>query len=203
MRARFAAVRAVCRRWLLVYMSVATLVLGASATIGFLLGSAIPVDSLPMATDGGTGGFFPPLTTTALAINNLTAMVVLLFGAVSIGLLSVVGLVLNGLLIGAIVSIAVHQLEPLVVFMLIAPHGLLEVPALLIAAAIGLRFGHVTVRYLRGMEEKLVTVRDLREAGWLVAVAAVLILIGAYIEANFTIELAERIAGEPITRATK
>lgn len=199
---RLSAVRTVCRRWLLLYMSVAAVVLCVSAAVGVLLGSAIPVDVLPMPAEGGDNGVFPPLTTTALAINNLTAMVVLLFGAVSVGLLSIVGLVLNGLLVGVVVSIALQQVDPLVVFMLLVPHGIFEIPALLIAAAIGLRFGHMTIRYMRGLEDKLITPQDLREAGWLVAIAALLILLGAYIEANHTIDLAERIAGDRIRHAT-
>lgn len=199
MGARLRAAHAIWRRWLVLYGSVAALVLGVSTVAGFLLGSAVPVDSLA-PVDGGAGpnGTFPPLTTLGLAVNNLTAMVVLLFGAVSVGLVTVFGLVLNGLVIGAVVGIAVQQVDPLVVAMLIVPHGILEIPALLIAAAIGFRFARLTVRYIRGLEETLVTRRDLREAGWLVLTAALLIVVAAYVEANVTLELAERIAGEEL-----
>jgi len=190
-----AAVRAVCRRWLLLYLPVSALVFGASALVGFALGSAVPIDALPAPGDSGAGSIFPPLTTVDLAINNLTAMVVFLFGAVSLGLVTLLGLVLNGLLVGAVVGIAVQRVAPEVVLALILPHGVLEIPALLIASAVGLRFARLTVRYIRGLEAELVTTRDLREAGWLVAVSALLILVAAYIEANLTIAIAERVAG--------
>jgi stage II sporulation protein M len=189
------AVRGIYRRWLRLYVPLATLVLGASALVGFLLGSAVPVEALPTPQNPGQNGIFPPLTTVDIAVNNLVAMTVILLGAVSLGLVSLFGLVLNGLLIGVIVGIAVQELSPLVVLALLVPHGILEIPALLVAAAIGLRFARLTVRYIRGLEADLVTTRDLREAGWLVAVCAVLIVVAAYIEANLTIPFAEWVAG--------
>ena len=199
MGSRLVAVRAVYRRWLRLYGLVAALILGASTVVGFLLGSAVPIGALP-AEGGGTGPF-PALTTVDLAVNNLVAMVALSLGAVSLGLVTVLGLVLNGLLIGAVVGIAVQQADPLVVAMLIVPHGVLEIPALLAASAVGLRFGRLTVRYIRGREETLVTRRDLREAGWLLACSALLIVVAAYVEANLTLELAEAVAGEELVAA--
>jgi len=192
--------RAIYRRWLRLYVPAATLVLVASTVVGFLLGSAVPIESLAMA-DAGPNNPFPPLTTVDLAINNLIAMLVLSLGAVSLGLVTILGLVVNGLLIGAVVGIAVQQVEPLVVVMLILPHGVLEIPALLIASAVGLRFARLTIRYIRGLEDTLVTHRDLREAGWILIAAALLILVAAYIEANITLELAERVAGEQLRGA--
>ena len=201
MPSRLVTIRAVSRRWLALYLPVAAAVLCGSALVGFALGSAVPLEALPTPeqTGTGSGSIFPPLTTSAIAINNLVAMGVLLLGAVSIGLLTIFGLVLNGVLIGAVVGIAVQQVDPVVVAALIVPHGILEIPALLIVSAIGLRFGRLTVRYIRGLEDELVTRRDLREAGWLVAVSALLIVVAAYIEATLTIEIAEQVAGGEIT----
>jgi len=201
MPSRLSTIRAVSRRWLALYFPAAAVLLCVSALAGFLLGSAVPIDALPMPEQSGTdsASIFPPLTTSAIAVNNLVAMGFLLLGAVSVGLLTVVGLVLNGVLIGAVVGIAVQQLEPAVVAALIVPHGVLEIPALLIASAIGLRFGRLTVRYIRGLEDELVTRRDLREAGWLVAVAVLLIVAAAYIEANLTIEIADQVAGREVS----
>jgi len=194
MGSHLVAVWTIYRRWLRLYLPVAALVLGASTVAGFLLGSAVPIDSLPTA-EGSASSPFPALTTVDLAVNNLVAMVVLSLGAVSLGLVTLFGLVLNGLLVGAVVGIAVQQVDPLVVALLILPHGVLEIPALLVASTVGLRFARLTVRYIRGLEETLVTRRDLREAGWLMALSAVLILVAAYIEANVTLVLAERVAG--------
>lgn len=194
LRARLKTAPTVCCRWLALYIPAATLVLGVSTAAGFLLGSAVAVEEIP--TPDSTGGsIFPPLTTVDIAVNNLVAMGVMLLGAVSLGLMTLVALLLNGLLIGAVVGIAVQTLDPLVVLALLVPHGILEIPAFLIASAVGLRFARLTVRYVRGLESDLVTRQDVREAGWLVAVAALLVVVAAYIEANITIALAERVAG--------
>jgi len=195
---RLAAVRAVARRWLALYVPVAATILGVSALVGFALGSAVPIDAFPMPTGTESGGVFPPLTTVDLAVNNLTAMLVMLLGTVSLGLMTVLALVVNGLLVGAIVGIAVQRLAPLVIVALIVPHGVLEIPALLVVSAVGLRFARLTTRYIRGLEDDLVTGRDLREAGWLVVVSAGLIIVAAYIEANLTIRFAEWVAGGEI-----
>jgi len=196
MRDRIVAARAVCRRWLALYMPVAGLVLAASALAGFALGSLVPLDALPTTDGGGSNPFFPDrLTTYTLTVNNLVAAFVMLLGAVSIGTVTLFGLVLNGLLLGGVVGVVAQELPLVVVLALIAPHGIIELPALLVVAAIGLRFARLTVRYLRGLEAELVTRRDLREAGWLAAVAAVMIVVAAYIEANFTIAVAEWVAG--------
>jgi stage II sporulation protein M len=202
MVSRLGTVRDVCRRWLALYLPAATLVFVLSIVVGFALGRAVPIESLPTADPGAGGGsVFPPLTTVDLAVNNLVAMVVLLLGAVSVGLVTIFGLVLNGLLIGAVVGIAVQTLSPVVILALLVPHGILEIPAFLVAAAVGLRFGRLTVRYVRGLESELVTRRDLREAGSLVAVSAVLIVVAAFIEANLTLQVAEWVAGGELTSA--
>jgi stage II sporulation protein M len=197
---RLGAAASVCRRWLALYVPVAALVLGVSTLVGVVLGSAVPVDALPAAPDGGPDPVLPDeLTTTTIAVNNLTAMLVMLLGTVTLGLVSVYGLVVNGLLIGVVVGLALQELPAVVILALLVPHGLLEIPALLVVAAVGLRVGRLTVRYLRGLEDELVTEQLLREAGWLVAVATVLILVAAYIEANLTLQVAERVAGGELT----
>ncbi|MFC7249645.1 stage II sporulation protein M [Halomicroarcula sp. GCM10025324] len=196
---RLSSAAGIYQDWVALYVPVAAMLLGVSTAVGFALGSAVPVETLPTATDGGANPFFPAeLTTTSIALNNLTAMFVMLLGAVSLGIVSVFGLVLNGLLIGAVVGIALQEVPAVVILALLVPHGVLEIPALLLVAAVGLRFGRLTVRYLRGLEAELVTERLLREAGVLVAVATVLILVAAYIEANVTLQVAERVAGGPI-----
>src|SRR6056297_1402631 len=114
MGVRRSAAWAIYRRWLRLYVPAAALVLGVSTIAGFLLGSAVPLESLPAAAGGGSGPF-PPLTTVDLAVNNLVAMLALLLGAVSLGLVTLFGLVLNGLVIGVVIGIAVQQVDPLVV----------------------------------------------------------------------------------------
>ncbi|MEF8828100.1 MAG: stage II sporulation protein M [Haloarcula sp.] len=181
------------RRWLLRYVPVAALILVVSGLVGYGLGSQIPAEWLQNPGTTGENPFMPAeLTTLSLTVNNLGALLVMALGAISLGAMTVVSLVLNGLLIGVVVGIALKQVSPVVVAALIVPHGLIEIPALLIVAAVGLRFGWRTIQYIRGRTNELVTGQDIREAGWLLATSAVLIVIAAYIEANLTLEIASR-----------
>jgi len=192
MRGQYA--RAVARRWLRSYFVAAAALLAVSILLGFLLGTQLPADFFQ--SDAGGGAFFPgEITFTTILVNNLIAITVALLGAVSIGLFSGFVLLLNGVLIGAVVELALREASALTVFMLIAPHGIVELPAILIVAAVGFRFGHRTYRYIRGRGDELVTGRDIREAGLLYGVAVVMIVVAAWIEAEVTLELAQQVGG--------
>lgn len=181
------------RRWIARYVTVAALLLLASGLVGYALGSQVPASWLQAPGTAGQSPFTPPdLTTVSLAAHNLGALFVMALGAVSLGTATVLSLVLNGLVIGAVVAIALKQVSPVVVAALIVPHGLVEIPALLVVAAVGLRFGWLSIQYLRGRTDTLLTTRDLREAGWLLALAVALIVVAAFIEANLTLEVADR-----------
>jgi stage II sporulation protein M len=190
-------------RWLLRYVPAAALILIVSGLLGYGLGSQVPAEWLQNPGTTGENPFVPAeLTTVSLTVNNLGALLVMALGAISLGSMTVLSLVLNGLLIGVVVGIALKQVSPVVVAALIVPHGLIEIPALLIVAAVGLRFGWGTIQYIRGRTDELVTGQDIREAGWLLATAAVLIVIAAYIEANLTIEIASRFTDADLSDIT-
>jgi len=186
--------RGIARRWVRGYVPAAAALFAGSIVVGFLFGSLVPTELL----QGEAGGspFLPDeITFVSILVNNLLAITVALLGAVSIGLFSGFVLVLNGVVVGAVVQIALREVSALTVFVLIAPHGIIEIPAILLVAAIGFRFGHRTYRYIRGRSEELVTGRDVREAAVLYAVAVVMIVVAAWIEAEVTLELAQRIGG--------
>ncbi|WP_336338927.1 stage II sporulation protein M [Haloarcula brevis] len=190
-------------RWLLRYVPVAALILLASAVLGYGLGSQVPAAWLQNPGTTGESPFVPAeITTLSLTVNNLGALLVMALGAVSLGTMTVLSLVLNGLLVGVVVGIALKQVSPVVVAALIVPHGLVEIPALLIVAAVGLRFGWHTIQYIRGRADELVTGQDIREAGWLLGTAAVLIVIAAYIEANLTVEIASQFTDADLSGLT-
>ncbi|WP_226021619.1 stage II sporulation protein M [Halomicrobium salinisoli] len=190
---RVRAARGIARRWLRGYVlaAFATLLLGV--VIGYALGAQVPAGWLQQGT--GSSAFVPDrITFGTLLSNNLLAITFISLGAASAGALTAFALLLNGVLIGAVVQIALRETDLLTVLALIAPHGIVEIPALLIVSAIGYRFGHRTIRYVRGLEEVLFTRRDLKEAGVLYAVAALMIVVAAWIEAEVTLAVAERVA---------
>jgi len=73
-----------------------------------------------------------------LFVNNLEACILLFLGGASLGIFTVFILSLNGIVIGAIVEIVRHEHSWAFVGAAIIPHGIFEIPAFIIAGAIGL-----------------------------------------------------------------
>lgn len=190
MNAPTGAAAGIANRWLRPYVTVGAMLLLVGAVFGFAVGTVVPADVL--AGEAGDSGFLPSeITFTYLLGNNLVAVTVMLLGAVSVGTLTVFALLLNGFVVGFVVELALREATALEIVLLIAPHGVLEIPAILLVAAIGLRFGHRTYRYVRGREDRLLTGTEIKEAGLVYLVAVALIVVAAWIEANYTLAIAE------------
>lgn len=119
---------------------------------------------------------------------NMTVFVVLLLGVVSAGLVTIVVLLGNGLAVGQLVGFAqIAGMSQTDVAYLLLPHGVLELGALCIAGAVGLRgvglaFGISTINRRAFESLRLGTVLVFG----LVALAA-----AAGVEAFVTVEIAE------------
>jgi len=76
-------------------------------------------------------------------VNNALASLVLILSGLLFGVYPVYGLLLNGMAIGYLLqSLAVAGQSPWKMFLLgILPHGIFEIPAILLAAAFGMRLG--------------------------------------------------------------
>jgi stage II sporulation protein M len=73
-----------------------------------------------------------------LFANNLQACVLLFLGGASFGILTIFIMSLNGIVIGAIMEIVHKDHTPLFVAAAILPHGIFEIPAFIIAGALGI-----------------------------------------------------------------
>ncbi|MCC7491832.1 MAG: stage II sporulation protein M [Fimbriimonadaceae bacterium] len=85
-------------------------------------------------------GVFVALTGFLLT-NNLTAALVAFAGGIFLGLGSLAALLRNGFLLGGLAGLATAQGGGLDFLAAVAPHGVLELPALLTVAAAGLQLG--------------------------------------------------------------
>ena len=130
------------------------------------------------------------LSSALLFWHNLRAELVMVgLGVFSFGVLSLLALIANFVLIGAVLGLVqLVNLSPLTVFMAgILPHGLFELPSIILACAVILHFGLrlVTPESGRSIGETLiVTLADVVKI--LVAVCLPLLLIAALVEANLT-----------------
>lgn len=80
--------------------------------------------------------------------NSLKALVILIFG-ILFGLVPLIFVFINGFAIGMIVFVALQKIGAEKVFLGLAPHGILEIPAILLAAGYGLWLGSVFYRSLK------------------------------------------------------
>ncbi len=81
--------------------------------------------------------------------NSIKCLIALLFG-IGFGLIPLAFVIYNGFLIGTI-SLMIGRLEGLLyVLVAIVPHGVIELPMVLISAAIGIRLGHDLLNTLAG-----------------------------------------------------
>jgi stage II sporulation protein M len=128
----------------------------------------------------------------AIFINNaLKTLFVITFGAL-VGVVPVLFLLVNGVTLGVIMysSIQSRGLWPSLVAIL--PHGVLELPAVLLGTAIGLMLGNHAIRRLLGAAETTLSSELGRALRFFLSVIVPLLLVAAVIESFISSVLAQR-----------
>jgi uncharacterized membrane protein SpoIIM required for sporulation len=82
-----------------------------------------------------------PTATSAIMTNNLSVSFVTFAGGITFGLFTLLSLYNNGMLLGVIGAACHHYGMSLALWSFVAPHGSLELPAIILAGAAGLRLG--------------------------------------------------------------
>ena len=77
--------------------------------------------------------------------------------------------------------------------LLILPHAILEIPAIIIAGAAGFKIPYEILRYLLGRKEQILTQEDIKEYLTLALISIILIVIAAWVEANITLKIAKTV----------
>lgn len=149
---------------------------------GFALGwvLAAPYEGVVTASiEGRLEGHFPPTAALFFAANNWTVAVGSGLGGLALAVPSAVSMTFNGMMFGVYGRLEVAPIE-LVAF--VAPHGVLEVPALVVAGGLGLSLGATTWRTARGRA----TTRDLaaavERAFWVLVGVGVVLGVAGLIE---------------------
>ena len=132
------------------------------------------------------------LNFTTILDNNLRVTLLLLLGAFLFGTTTVLNLIYNGLYTALIIRNSFSNgINPLSVVLLVLPHGIFEIPAIIIAGAAGFKIPYEIVRYLAGKKEQILTKDDIKEYLTLALISIILIVIAAWIEANVTLKIAK------------
>ncbi|ELZ25704.1 hypothetical protein C475_09604 [Halosimplex carlsbadense 2-9-1] len=187
-------------RWFRWHLVAALAVFFGSAFAAYAVVGSIPVAQLEALIEDAQAGMpadspLPELAFVPLLLNNLRALLLIGLGTITGGLLSLFGLVVNGGLVGAVVSVVVRQTSWAVILSLLLPHGVIELSAFFAAAAIGLRVPHRIVRYLLGWDETPLSRVELYELAVIAALLVVMIVVAAWIEVYLTRDVAEWILG--------
>ncbi|MFH0967131.1 MAG: stage II sporulation protein M, partial [Methanobacteriota archaeon] len=92
----------------------------------------------------------PPLLAFQLFLNNLEACVLLFIGGAAFGAITLFVLSFNGIIIGGILEVVGAKTGKLVMLAAIVPHGIFELPAVLVSASLGLILGRAVMLELIG-----------------------------------------------------
>ncbi|UHA71743.1 stage II sporulation protein M [Paenibacillus sp. 481] len=123
--------------------------------------------------------------------NNALKAIFIMFAGLLFGLIPIAFLVLNGMILGFLIHIMSIQgfdvAESVIKGLL--PHGILEIPAIIIAAAYGMKLGAVLLRRLfnRSSSRKIVSLTEwLKRTGAGAVWITVILLVAAIIESTIT-----------------
>jgi len=125
--------------------------------------------------------------------HNLKVAFLLWFGAVTLGITTLVNLFSNGFIVGSAVRTVTSQVGLTKTLLLILPHGIFEIPGLIIAGIAGFKIPYEILRFVLGKKEEIITEEDAKEFFKLVGLSILLIFIAAVIESKITLKLAEQL----------
>ena len=148
-------------------------------------------DSLKSFTQIFTG-LPKPLLATAIFLNNATkTLLVLLLGIIG-GVLPICFLLLNGYALGFVLYSSVQSKGLVPSLLAIVPHGMFELPAVLLGASIGILLGARAMRRLFGKFETPLRNDVGRGLSFFWSIILPLLLFAAFIEAFVTSALVSK-----------
>ncbi len=119
--------------------------------------------------------------------NNIRNSFAALLLGLAFGIVPFTFAVLNGIVLGVIVDFFVKTKGALFVLAAILPHGIIELPAVLMSVGIGFRLGHAAYLSLMRLKTACELMNELRQAIiFYVKIIAPLLLLAALIESNVT-----------------
>ena len=129
---------------------------------------------------------FSPLTAVIIFIKNISAMLISFVLSPLLGLVPVLTLAVNGWLIGFISVVVVQEESVGYILAGLLPHGIFELPALIIAQAAALSFGTMVILALFKRERRGLLLPNLKRSLRYLIIACALLLPAAIIETYVT-----------------
>ncbi|MBC7119816.1 MAG: stage II sporulation protein M [Methanobacteriaceae archaeon] len=185
------------------YLIISILIFLGSFSLGYLLAGFLDILLAPLMREFKKSVIEEGITIISIFSHNLQAILLLYLGGLSLSIFTGLFLALNGLFMGYFATKV-----PLVDFiLLVAPHGMFEIPGIIIAGVAGFRLSSFIIHFIgdliRGpgsFTQKLKksydnNIREFKDSLLLFLTAVILILIAAIIEAEFTLTFYYMIKG--------
>ncbi|GAA0723568.1 putative membrane protein SpoIIM required for sporulation [Halorubrum trapanicum] len=157
--------------------------LAVAIAIGFgavgWLAAAPFAETIPASIEGRIAGQIPPVATLTYFGNNWGVAIATAFSGVGLVVPALSSLAFNGLALGA--TAALEQNLPVLVAFVI-PHGIFEIPALVVSGALGIHLGVVSWRAFRGRASRERFADAVETAFWVTVGLGILIGVAAVIE---------------------
>ena len=179
-----------------VAFSALVFLLGTLAGVGLDLSGVDLFGALGL--DSVTDLFPETITAVTILLNNTRAFLLFVAGALTLGLLTVLALVFNGVVVGYVMSGAAAEKGFLFVVLGLVPHGVLELPALFVASGVAFRLVYVVPAYLIGRRNRVLNELDLKRTIALVGVAWVVLAVAAFVEFYVTGGILQAVFGTSV-----
>jgi stage II sporulation protein M len=143
-----------------IYIAVSVFTFVLSAVLGYMAAAADPsfadnwmkeLSMLKWIMD-----LSPPLIMLVIFLKNLAACAMSVLLGLGLGIMPLLVVTSNGILIGVVSYTALQRASPLFLLAGILPHGIIELPVVLISIAMGFRLGHLLILSLLGEDVSLV-----------------------------------------------
>jgi len=154
---------------------------------GWQLTAQYAVDLPPTEDVGAIFGTFPVAAFVMIAANNWLVSATAIYGGVALGVPTAVDMLLNGFIVGAVYGVA----DPFVFAALVAPHGVIELPAIIIAGGLGLHVAATVAGVFRGARTVTELADVFRLAYRILLGLAIVLVIASFVEAFLTPAIAE------------
>ncbi|MFP4633013.1 MAG: stage II sporulation protein M [Halobacteriales archaeon] len=125
-------------------------------------------------------GHFPPGAFLNFAANNWMVSVASAYSGLVLGLPALVSMAFNGMLLGAL---SATEADPLRLLGFVLPHGVLEIPAIVVSGGLGFWLGGVSLQYARGGVGLDVVVAAVERAYYVLLGVLVVVVVAAFVEA--------------------
>ncbi|MFC7044107.1 stage II sporulation protein M [Halobacteriaceae archaeon GCM10025711] len=157
---------------------------GVGGVAGYRATTALSLPTIPgPLRPEDVFGFVPVDVFVQIAVNNWLVAIAQAYGGLAAGIPTAVNLLFNGFVVGAVGGLG---FEPRTFAALVAPHGVIEIPALAVAGAIGLSLGRDAWRYARGRTDAPAMADSVERAFYALLGLLPVFVVAAFVEAFVT-----------------